>query len=82
MIGVQGAKDSRIRVKCLKITKYISYASNCELETQMMLSGDLDYIDSALFRDIMDDIYEVERMLKALITSLENKHLNPCRRSR
>ena len=43
----------------------------------MMLSGDLDYIDSALFRDIMDEIYEVERTLKALITLLENNHLNP-----
>ena len=43
----------------------------------MMLSGDLDYCDSATLRDIMDEIYEVERMLKALIKSLENKHLNP-----
>ena len=41
----------------------------------MMLSGDLDYIDSAILKDIMDEIYEVERMLKALIKSLENKHL-------
>ena len=56
---------------------YISYGSICELETQMMLSGDLDYCDSATLRDIMDEIYEVERMLKALIKSLENKHLNP-----
>ena len=56
---------------------YISYGSICEVETQMMLSGDLDYCDSATLRDIMDEIYEVERMLKALIKSLENKHLNP-----
>ena len=46
----------------------------------MMLSGDLDTIDSAILKDIMDEIYEVERMLKALIKSLENKHLSkiPC----
>jgi hypothetical protein len=43
----------------------------------MMLSGDLDTIDSAILKDIVDDIYEVERMFIALIRSLENKHLNP-----
>jgi hypothetical protein len=42
-----------------------------------MLSGDLDYIDSAIVSEIMDEINEVERMLKALIKSLENTHLNP-----
>jgi hypothetical protein len=43
----------------------------------MMLSGDLDTIDSAIIEDIMDEIYEVGRMLKALMKSLGNKHLNP-----
>ena len=43
-----------------------------------MLSGDLGYIDSDILEGIKDDIHEVERMLKALIKSLENKHLNPC----
>jgi hypothetical protein len=42
-----------------------------------MLSRDLDYIDNAIVREVMDKINEVERMLKALIKSLENKHLNP-----
>jgi len=42
-----------------------------------MLSGDLDYIDSDIMKVIMDEIDEVERMLKVLIKSLENKHLNP-----
>ena len=55
----------------------IAYGSNCELETQIMLSGDLGYIDSDILEGIKDDIHEVERMLKALIKSLENKHLNP-----
>jgi hypothetical protein len=32
-----------------------------------MLSGDLDYIGSAIVKEIMDEINEVERMLKALI---------------
>jgi four helix bundle protein len=68
-----GRKTTADYIKSL----YIAYGSNCELETQMMLSGDLDTIDSAILEDIMDEIYEVERMLKALIKSLENKHLNP-----
>jgi hypothetical protein len=43
----------------------------------MRLSGDLDYIDSAILEHVMDEIYEVERMPRALIKSLENNHLNP-----
>jgi len=56
---------------------YIAYGSNCELETQIMLSGDLDYIGREIAETIMDKISEVERMLKGLIKSLEEKHLNP-----
>jgi len=29
------------------------------------------------YKELKDDIHEVERMLKSLIKSLENKHLNP-----
>jgi len=39
----------------------------------LLLSGDLGYIDSAILKGIKDEIYEVERMLKALIKSLESK---------
>ncbi len=56
---------------------YIAYGSNCELETQLLLSGDLGYLKVEEFNKLQADIGEVERMLKALITSLENKHLNP-----
>ena len=56
---------------------YIAYGSNCELETQIMLSGDLGYIEGDIVKIIIDEINGVERMLKALIKSLENKHLNP-----
>jgi four helix bundle protein len=56
---------------------YIAYGSNCELETQMLLSGDLGYIENAKLEGIKDEIHEVERMLKALIKSLEDKSLNP-----
>jgi four helix bundle protein len=56
---------------------YIAYGSNCELETQIMLSGDLNFIDKIALNTIMEEINEVERMLKALINSLKNNHLNP-----
>jgi len=56
---------------------YISYGSICELETQILLAGDLDLIDSDELNSVNMDIAEVERMLKALIKSLETKHLDP-----
>lgn len=56
---------------------YIAYGSNCELETQILLSGDLDYLERKETSKVLGSIGEVERMLKALIKSLENKHLNP-----
>jgi four helix bundle protein len=56
---------------------YIAHGSHCELETQIMLSKDLGYIKSDDFQKLQQDIGEVERMLKALIKSLQNKRLNP-----
>ena len=56
---------------------YIVHGSNCELETQILLSGALGYIKSEQLKDVQKNLAEVERMLKALIKSLENKHLNP-----
>lgn len=52
---------------------YIAYGSNCELETQMLLSGDLGYIKSEDIKQLQEEISEVERMLMALIKSLEDK---------
>ena len=56
---------------------YISYGSVCELETQILLAGDLDLIEKSELGTLKKDISEIERMLKALIKSLENKPLNP-----
>ena len=56
---------------------YISYGSVCELETQILLTGDLGFIDKSELNTAKKDIAEIERMLKALIKSLEHKHLNP-----
>ncbi len=56
---------------------YISYGSVCELQTQILLAGDLGFIEKGELGTVKIDIAEIERMLKALIKSLENKHLNP-----
>jgi four helix bundle protein len=61
---------------------YIFYGFVCELETQILLAGDLDLIEKGELDTLKKDIAETDRMLKALIKSLENKPLNPCRRSR
>ncbi len=56
---------------------YFAYGSNCELETQISLSGDLGYMKAQEEEILQKNIGEVERMLKALIKSLESKRLNP-----
>lgn len=56
---------------------YIAYGSNCEMETQILLSGDLGYIETDKLEILQVGIGEVERMLKALINSLEKKHSTP-----
>ncbi len=56
---------------------YISYGSVCELETQILLAGDLNLIEKDALDKLKEDIAENERMLKALIKSLENKPLTP-----
>lgn len=56
---------------------YMSYGSTCELETQILLSGDLKYLKAESLSKLQQDIGEVERMLKASIKSLEKKSLNP-----
>jgi four helix bundle protein len=56
---------------------YISYGSVCELETQILSAVDLDLIEKGELGALKKDIAEIERMLKALIKSLENKHLKP-----
>ena len=56
---------------------YMSYGSICELETQILLSGDLEYIETESLSELQSDIGEVERMLKALIKSIERKSSIP-----
>jgi hypothetical protein len=48
------------------------------LETRILTVGDFDLIDIRYIGYTNKDISEIERILKALITSIENKHSNPC----
>jgi len=52
---------------------YVAYGSLCELETQLLLSKDIGYIELAENDRLIETIGTIERMLKALIRSLENK---------
>lgn len=56
---------------------YIAYGSVCELETQVMLAGDLDFVIQPDLEVLKSDIREVERMLKAQISALERRALHP-----
>ncbi len=49
----------------------------CELETKILLAGDLSFVEKGELGTAKNDVAEIEKMLKALIKSLENKHLNP-----
>jgi hypothetical protein len=51
--------------------------SNFTDKTQILLAGDLDLIEKGELGTLKKGIAEIERMLKALIKSLENKPLNP-----
>jgi len=42
-----------------------------------LLAGDLGFIEKSELDTLKKDIAEIERMLTALIKSLENKPLNP-----
>jgi four helix bundle protein len=64
-----GRKTTREYIHAL----YVAYGSNCELETQVLLSRDLGYITAEDMKRLQEGIGEVERMLKALIKSLEKK---------
>ena len=42
-----------------------------------MISGDLGYVKKEELQELREEIGDVEQMLKAVIKTLENKHLNP-----
>jgi four helix bundle protein len=61
-----GRKNKKEYIQAL----YIAYASTLELETQVLLAGDLDYVGSETYERLKAEVNEVERMLKGLIKSL------------
>jgi four helix bundle protein len=52
---------------------YIAYGSLCELETQLRISTDLNYLKLADSGKILGELGVVERMLKGLINALQRK---------
>ena len=68
-----GRKTTREYIQAL----YVAYGSNCELETQILLSGDLGYIKPEDLEKLQGVLEDVERMLMGLIRSLENRHSTP-----
>lgn len=56
---------------------YIAYASLAELETQILIAKDLEYIDRELFSEIITLHAEVQRVLQGLIKSLKSRTSNP-----
>ena len=59
------------------MTFYEFFNLRCSDLFQILLAGDLDLIEKGELGTLNKDIAEIERMLKALIKSLENKPLNP-----
>jgi four helix bundle protein len=52
----------------------IAYASSCELDTQIILSFDLNFINSNEFSESNNRIDEIQKMLSGLIKSLKKKN--------
>ncbi|MFZ0456224.1 MAG: four helix bundle protein [Ignavibacteriaceae bacterium] len=49
----------------------IAYASSCELDTQIILALDLDFINQNELNDFSNCIGEIQKMLNGLMKSLE-----------
>ncbi len=73
----EGTRDQGFKGSSEMLKNYKSYGSVCEMETQILLAGDLGLIKKGVLGRLKNDIAEIERRLKALIKSLENKPLNP-----
>jgi len=51
----------------------IAYGSVAELETQLMISKNLGYIDQGKLHPILDELGHIGRMLNGLFSGLEKK---------
>ena len=52
---------------------YIAYGSICELETQILLATDLGFLEAADSERLVEELGDIERMLKGLMRALESK---------
>jgi four helix bundle protein len=50
----------------------IAFASGAELETQLLIAMELDYISQEVFREINDLLQEVMKMLNCLIREIRS----------
>ncbi|MCK5707847.1 MAG: four helix bundle protein [Candidatus Aureabacteria bacterium] len=50
---------------------YIALGSISELETQIMISKELDYIKNGIENDILDELDQIGKMLRSLINKLK-----------
>ena len=53
---------------------YISLGSCSELETQLLICSNLNYIDSSSLNSLISKIFVIRRMLLGLIKSLKNSN--------
>jgi four helix bundle protein len=60
---------------------YIAYGSVCELETQVRIAAELDYIPDDETQRLLQSTGDVERLTKAFIRSLEKRRATPARQS-
>lgn len=58
---------------------YIAYGSVCELETQIRIAAELDYIPDDDTQRLLQSTGDVERLTKAFIRSLEKRRATPAR---
>ncbi|WP_407635784.1 four helix bundle protein [Indibacter alkaliphilus] len=49
----------------------IAHGSICELETQLYVAFDLEYVANELFHEVTAELTEIQKMLYALITKFE-----------
>lgn len=52
---------------------YVSFGSCSELETQIMIARDLEYLKDKELKEIVDLITEISKMLISMISKLKNK---------
>lgn len=58
---------------------HIAYGSVCELQTQLRLAKDLEYLEGDDSRALLDRAGSVERMLKALLKAISGGRKSPQR---